>query len=145
MTWEGTSGNCAKIGMTGWSNSLCCAVRRGSNFSRDGLFASFRFTRSRDYRGDSLGFVVLWRLRLRSEADLFSFGAHVSCINSLGLLYLEMGDYSKAESLIQHALQINQKILGPRHLGAASSLYTLALLRLNLKDYTEPRLSFNKL
>ena len=49
-------------------------------------------------------------------------------MNGLAILYWELGDYTKAEPLIQRSLNINEKTLGTYHPNVALSLDTLAFL-----------------
>ena len=57
-------------------------------------------------------------------------------LNNLGVLFGEIGDYAKAESLIQEALRIRQKILGP-HLDTAWSLNVLGNLYERMGEYAK--------
>src|SRR6516225_2644300 len=49
-------------------------------------------------------------------------------LNDLALLYQAMGNYAKAEPLLEEALVIRQKVLGREHPDTAASLNNLALL-----------------
>ena len=46
-------------------------------------------------------------------------------LNRLGLLYLRIGNFKKAEELISRSLEIREKILGPEHTETAYSLHNL--------------------
>jgi tetratricopeptide (TPR) repeat protein len=50
------------------------------------------------------------------------------CLEKLGALYRNMGEYSKAEPLYQEALRIQQKVLGAEDADTAASLNNLATL-----------------
>jgi CHAT domain-containing protein/Tfp pilus assembly protein PilF len=58
-------------------------------------------------------------------------------LNELAWLYKRMGDYAKAEPLLQRALKINEKKLGPEHFLTAWSLNNLAELYSNMGDYAK--------
>jgi hypothetical protein len=74
MTWEGTSGNGAKTGMTRRrKNAACCAVRRGAMVTVTLCLLPFATTTSLALVAIISGFVVLWGLSLRGEAGLFPF------------------------------------------------------------------------
>src|SRR5258708_6404378 len=73
MTWEGTSGNGAKTGMTRRSPAACCAVRRGTIATATLCLLPVATASSLIIVSISSGFVVLWRLSLRVEAGLFPF------------------------------------------------------------------------
>jgi CHAT domain-containing protein len=56
----------------------------------------------------------------------------VSTLYDLATLYEAMGDNAKAEPLMQEALRVYQKVLGPEHWLTASCLLHVAYLKLNL-------------
>ena len=58
-------------------------------------------------------------------------------LNNLAALYREMGDYAKAEPLLQQALGIWRTALGEQHPDVALSLNTLALLYSDIGDYAK--------
>jgi hypothetical protein len=72
MTWEGTFGSGAKIGMTRRRPTASCAVRRGAVAvtAPAPRFCLLRFASATPLKLVALtsGFVVLWRLSLRREA-----------------------------------------------------------------------------
>jgi len=72
-TWEGTSGNGAKIGMTRWSNPAWRAVGVGPMASATICLLPIATTTSLILVALVSAFVVLWRLSLRGEAGLFPF------------------------------------------------------------------------
>src|SRR4029077_3554724 len=49
-------------------------------------------------------------------------------LNTLAVLYDDMGDYANAEPIFQRALKIREKALGPEHPDTATSLGNLAVL-----------------
>ena len=48
-----------------------------------------------------------------------------------------MGEYAKAEPLLQEALRIRQKVLGPEHPDTAKSLNNLAALYQDMGEYAK--------
>jgi CHAT domain-containing protein/Tfp pilus assembly protein PilF len=58
-------------------------------------------------------------------------------LNNLARLYLDRGDYAKAEPLLNRALAIREKTLGPEHPDVADSLNNLASLYLDRGDYAK--------
>ena len=58
-------------------------------------------------------------------------------MNNLGLLYLDMGDYAKAELLLGEALKIRRKALGPEDPNTATSLSNLAELYRAMGEYAK--------
>src|SRR5207248_2734284 len=56
-------------------------------------------------------------------------------LNDLGQLYLSMGDYAKAEPLLQRAVRIREKALGPDHPHTATALNNLATLYIYIGNY----------
>ena len=48
-----------------------------------------------------------------------------------------MGEYAKAEPLLQEALRICQKVLGPEHPATATSLNNLAALYQDMGEYAK--------
>jgi hypothetical protein len=71
MTWEGTSGNGAKTGMTRQCNTACHAVRRGTVSTATFCLLPVATIASLMLVPIASGFVVLWRLSLRGEAGFF--------------------------------------------------------------------------
>jgi hypothetical protein len=57
--------------------------------------------------------------------------------DNLGILYLERGDYERAEALLKRALAIREKALGPEHPDVARSLNNLATLYFRLRRLEE--------
>jgi tetratricopeptide (TPR) repeat protein len=53
------------------------------------------------------------------------------------MLYQDVGDYAKAEPLLQEALGIQRKVLGPEHPDTANSLNNLGLLYKDTGDYAK--------
>jgi len=53
------------------------------------------------------------------------------------VLYLEVGEYAKAEPLLQEALRIRQKVLGSEHPDTANSLNNLAGLYQVMGEYAK--------
>src|SRR6516165_3110081 len=71
MTWEGTSGNGAKTGMTRRRPAACCAVRRGPVAATPTIcLPPIATPAAMLFVAIMSGFVVLWRLSLRGEAGL---------------------------------------------------------------------------
>ena len=58
-------------------------------------------------------------------------------LNNLAGLYETVGDYAKAEPLLQEALRIQQKVLGPERPATASSLDSLASLYDKMGNYAK--------
>jgi CHAT domain-containing protein len=58
-------------------------------------------------------------------------------LNSLALLYRDMGEYAKAEPLYQRALKIREKALGPDHPDTATALNNLAYFYIGMGDPKE--------
>jgi eukaryotic-like serine/threonine-protein kinase len=56
---------------------------------------------------------------------------------TIGRVYLELGDYSKAEAMQCRALELRQKLLGSNHLETARSLSRLSGILENLAKYAE--------
>lgn len=65
------------------------------------------------------------------------------CIATLGLLYDNMGRYSKAKEFTQEALDLRKENLG-EGLAYAASLNNLAVLQLNLGEYNEAEKKLEK-
>src|SRR6476660_1585130 len=57
--------------------------------------------------------------------------------NDLAQLYIQMGDYAKAEPLLQRALKIYEKALGPEHSYTVIVLNDLAQLYTQMGDYAK--------
>jgi len=55
------------------------------------------------------------------------------------MLYTAMGEYAKAEPLLQEALRICQKVLGPEHPDTVTSLNDLAVLYWRMGEYEKAR------
>lgn len=53
---------------------------------------------------------------------------YAKCLNNLGVLYYDMGQYEKSIGYYQEALSIRKRVLGPDHPSYAYSLYNLAIL-----------------
>ena len=70
-----------------------------------------------------------WR-RSKSEREFWArdHPDTASIYHDLGLLYEAKGEYAKAEPLVERALSITRKTLGPKHPDTATDLITLALL-----------------
>ena len=73
MTWEGTSGNIAKIGLMRRKSATPCAVRLGSITSATICLLHVEATASLMVVALLSGFGVLWQLSLRGKAGLFFF------------------------------------------------------------------------
>ena len=58
-------------------------------------------------------------------------------LNNLAELYQDMGEYAKAEPLLQEALRIRQKVLGSEHPDTATSLNNLAELYRVFGEYAK--------
>jgi tetratricopeptide (TPR) repeat protein/CHAT domain-containing protein len=58
-------------------------------------------------------------------------------LNNLAGLYLDIGDYAKAQPLFRRALDINKRVLGENHPNYADSLNNLAALYLHIGDYAK--------
>jgi tetratricopeptide (TPR) repeat protein len=57
--------------------------------------------------------------------------------DSLGKLYHAMGEYAKAEPLLQEALRIRQKVLGSEHPDTVTSLNNLAVQYQDMGEYAK--------
>ena len=57
-------------------------------------------------------------------------------LNNIAILYENLGDYTRAKSLHQRALAIQEKVYGSEHLDVATSLNNLAQLYQAQADYT---------
>jgi CHAT domain-containing protein/Tfp pilus assembly protein PilF len=57
------------------------------------------------------------------------------CLNNLGILYSQKGDYAKVEPLWRRALAIREKSLGPEHPFTAAILNNLAIFHHQISDY----------
>ncbi len=60
---------------------------------------------------------------------------YAGCLNSLGNLYSDMGDYKSAESLYLKSLEIRKKALGEMHPEYAGSLNNLGILYSDMGNY----------
>jgi len=60
---------------------------------------------------------------------------YATSLNSLGILYIEMGDYKAAEPYLKQALEIRKKALGEEHPDYATSLANLGVLYSDMGDY----------
>ena len=58
-------------------------------------------------------------------------------LDNLGDLYRAMGKYAKAEPLLQEALRIYRKVLGPEHPDTVTSLDNLAGLYWTMGEYAK--------
>ena len=65
-----------------------------------------------------------WRSVRRSWASIISMW--YSSLNNLGMLYVDQGQYEKAEPLCKRALAVTEKVLGPDHAGVAVLLKNMA-------------------
>jgi CHAT domain-containing protein/Tfp pilus assembly protein PilF len=65
-------------------------------------------------------------------------------LSHLATLYESLGDYAKAEPLLQRALKIREKALGPDHSYTAGSLKDLALLYVSMGDYAKAEPLFQR-
>ena len=76
-----------------------------------------------------------WRL------DVWTLGEnhpnYVDSLNSLAIMYYDMGSYDKAEPLLQKALEITRKTLGENHPVHAYTLDGLAGCVLHYGSYTK--------
>jgi CHAT domain-containing protein/Tfp pilus assembly protein PilF len=63
--------------------------------------------------------------------------AYADSLNTLAAIYIDMGDYTKAEPLCQKALEIQGRVLGENHSDYADSLNTLAAIYIDMGDYTK--------
>ena len=61
-------------------------------------------------------------------------------LNELADLYMDRGEYDKAESLYRRSLQIREKVLGPDHPDVATVLDNLGVLYDSLADYPKAEL-----
>ncbi|CAF4717250.1 unnamed protein product [Rotaria sp. Silwood1] len=57
--------------------------------------------------------------------------------NNIGLIYSNMGEYTKALSFYEQALHIRQNILPPNHPDLATSYNTVGLVHSNMGDYAK--------
>ena len=74
----------------------------------------------------------------RQKAD------NAKSFSELALQYDHKGDYAKAEPLFRQALQIREKVLGPKHPHTAASLDSLALLYDHKGDYAKAEPLFRR-
>ena len=58
-------------------------------------------------------------------------------LNNLAILYMDMGQYAKAEPLYQRSLKISEAKLGPDHPDVADSLNNLANLYMDMGQYAK--------
>jgi hypothetical protein len=65
----------------------------------------------------------------------FPFPLTATNLNDLAALYLEKGDYAKAEPLLKEVLEIRQKVLGREHPDTAQSQNNLAELYRTTRTY----------
>ena len=65
-------------------------------------------------------------------------------MDTIGTVYRKLGLYDQAEPLVQGALDIREKSLGPGHLQVAESLLSLASLRQQQGQYKESKELFQK-
>ena len=64
-------------------------------------------------------------LKILHDKDNF---AYALLFNNLGLLYLQKGEYGKAEQYLKKALSLNEKLLGEMHPANGQSVNNLGLL-----------------
>jgi tetratricopeptide (TPR) repeat protein len=88
---------------------------------------------------------ILAHLRHATEVAAGRVDQRAATLTSnLGLYFQKIADYAGAQPLLEWALQISEKMLGPQHLDTATSLNNLAeLLRLQ-GDYANARLLFER-
>ena len=59
-----------------------------------------------------------------------------TCLNDLGWMYQNLGDYKNAEPIFRRCLAIRERILGPEHPYTATSLHNLAGLYMHMGKYS---------
>ena len=69
------------------------------------------------------------------QLTLYSVG--ITLMSALGLLHMQSGQYSQAEPLLEGALEIRKRLLGPTHPDVIISLHNLATLYDNQGRYLE--------
>src|SRR5262249_11302836 len=67
-----------------------------------------------------------------------------AALNSLAILYRDLGDNVKAEPLFQRALAIRENALGPNHPDVARCIYYLAILYREKGEYAKAESSFQR-
>ena len=67
-----------------------------------------------------------------------------TCLNDLGWMYQNLGDYKNAEVLFRRCLAIRERILGPEHPYTAKSLYNLANLDMQMGKYSSAESLFQR-
>ncbi len=72
------------------------------------------------------------RQSLGEQSTLFA-----ESLNTLAALYYNMGEYSKAEPLLEQALAISRAVLGEQHPDVATSLNNLAVLYEEMGEYSK--------
>lgn len=69
---------------------------------------------------------------------------YAAALNNLGALYFWMGDYSRAEPLLERGLNLREEICGNEHIDVANSLGDLAALNYQKANYTVAQKLFQK-
>ena len=104
---------------TGWSRLGKILIRTGQSEKAEGLYQ-----------------MLLEKASSNRDRALY--------LNQLGLVYQDMGEYSKALSYYEQSLEIEKVALPPNHLGLASSYHNIGSVYKSMGEYSKALSSYER-